>query len=102
MVANEIVKTSFFEPPLRPLLAQGSPSGLTLDCPVLGSKRPVNAVLLNAYNWKKPVCSLTINQCDGVEYKKDTLWTCCEFLLPLSILIFGLIYSKAEWMEVGV
>jgi hypothetical protein len=37
MVANKSVKTSFIEPPLRPLLAQSSPSGLTLDCPVLGS-----------------------------------------------------------------
>jgi hypothetical protein len=36
----------------RPLMAQSSPSGLTLDCPVLGSKLQVNSVLINFCNWQ--------------------------------------------------
>jgi hypothetical protein len=57
IVANEIVKARFFEPPLRPLMAQSSPSGLTLDCPVLGSELPVKPVLLNGNKWDKPLIS---------------------------------------------
>jgi hypothetical protein len=39
------------------LLAQSSPSGLTLDCPVLGTELPVKPVLLNGNKWDKPLIS---------------------------------------------